>query len=134
MNPYEEKTKVFHEAFDIKVDADFSVELLELRKNLLTEEMKELIQEIDISISEINEKGCLNKETKMNLLKEMADVQCALSGTAVTFGFPVDKAFDRVMESNMSKLDENGKPIHRADGKVLKGPNYKSAFLEDLVE
>ena len=42
-------------------------------------------------------------------------------------------AFHRVHQSNMSKLDDNGKPIRRADGKVLKGPNYKAPDLSDLV-
>ncbi len=133
MNPYELKTKKFHEIFDIKIDEDFSVELLQLRKNLLTEEMKELIAEIDAGITELNENGQVSKQTKMNMLKEMADVQCAMSGTSVTFGLPADKAFDRMMESHMTKLDENGKPIHREDGKVLKGSNYKEAVLDDLV-
>ena len=45
----------------------------------------------------------------------------------------VYEAFKRVHESNMSKLDDNGKPIKREDGKVLKGPNYKAPDLSDLV-
>ena len=44
----------------------------------------------------------------------------------------LDEALDRVHKSNMSKLDEDGKPIYREDGKVLKGPNYKPPNLEDL--
>jgi len=45
----------------------------------------------------------------------------------------LDEAMHRVHESNMSKLDEDGKPIYREDGKVLKGPNYSPPNLEDLV-
>jgi predicted HAD superfamily Cof-like phosphohydrolase len=48
-------------------------------------------------------------------------------------GWDLDKAMERVHESNMSKLDEYGKPIYREDGKVLKGPNYNPPNLEDLV-
>ncbi len=48
-------------------------------------------------------------------------------------GWDLDKAMDLVHESNMSKLDEDGNPIYREDGKVLKGPNYKPPNLEDLV-
>jgi predicted HAD superfamily Cof-like phosphohydrolase len=45
----------------------------------------------------------------------------------------LDEALNRVHESNMSKLDEDGKPIYREDGKVLKGPNYKLPNLTDLI-
>jgi predicted HAD superfamily Cof-like phosphohydrolase len=45
----------------------------------------------------------------------------------------LDEAMHRVHESNMSKLGEDGKPIYRADGKVLKGPNYKEPTLTDLI-
>jgi predicted HAD superfamily Cof-like phosphohydrolase len=45
----------------------------------------------------------------------------------------LDEAMNRVHKSNMSKLGEDGKPIYRADGKVLKGPNYKEPTLTDLI-
>ena len=48
-------------------------------------------------------------------------------------GWDLDEAMYRVHESNMSKLDEHGKPVLRDEGKVLKGPNYKPPNLEDLV-
>jgi hypothetical protein len=50
-----------------------------------------------------------------------------------TFDWDLDKALDRVHESNLSKLGENGNPIYREDGKVLKGPNYQPPNLTDLV-
>ena len=49
------------------------------------------------------------------------------------FGWDGDTAYNRVHESNMSKLGDSGKPIYRKDGKVLKGPNYKKPDLKDLV-
>ena len=52
---------------------------------------------------------------------------------AVAFGLPLEVAFNRVHASNMSKLDDDGKPIYREDGKVMKGPNYKPPHLKDLV-
>lgn len=73
------------------------------------------------------------KAAKAVLLKELCDLQYVLSGFAVTFGLPLDEAFKRVHESNMSKLGPDGKPIYRDDGKVLKGPNYKKPDLSDLV-
>ncbi|MDF3025399.1 MAG: hypothetical protein K0R10_2760, partial [Alphaproteobacteria bacterium] len=45
----------------------------------------------------------------------------------------IDKVFDRVHDSNMSKLGDDGKPIRREDGKVLKGPNYHPPELDDLL-
>jgi predicted HAD superfamily Cof-like phosphohydrolase len=133
MNPYEKKVRFFHEALGLANDAELSPALLDLRKKLLLEEMKELEQEIDNSIAELAQKGAVSKKTKANLLKEMADVQYVLSGMAATFGLPLEEAFDRVHESNLSKFDDEGKPIRREDGKILKGPNYYPPFLEDLV-
>ena len=48
-------------------------------------------------------------------------------------GWDLDRALERIHESNMSKLDEDGKPIKRDDGKVLKGPNYRTPTLTDLI-
>ena len=53
---------------------------------------------------------------------------------AAAFNLDLDEAMNRIFESNMSKLDEDGKPIYRDDGKVLKGPNYKAPSLSDLVK
>ena len=70
---------------------------------------------------------------KENALKELADILYVVYGYAATYGLPIDEAFKRVHESNMSKLGDDGKPLYREDGKVLKGPNYKPADLGDLV-
>ena len=66
-------------------------------------------------------------------LKEIADLVYVCYQYAVNMGWDLDEALHRVHESNMSKLDEDGKPIYREDGKVLKGPNYAPPNLEDLV-
>ena len=65
-------------------------------------------------------------------LKELADLVYVCYQYAENMGWFLDEALDRVHKSNMSKLDEDGKPIYRKDGKVLKGPNYKPPTLEDL--
>jgi predicted HAD superfamily Cof-like phosphohydrolase len=52
---------------------------------------------------------------------------------AAAYGLDLDTAMQRVYESNMSKLGDDGKPIYREDGKVLKGPNYKKPKLDDLI-
>ena len=66
-------------------------------------------------------------------MKEACDLVYVVLGTFVEFGWDFDEAFKRVHESNMSKLDAEGKPIYREDGKVLKGPNYHKPDLSDLI-
>ena len=75
----------------------------------------------------------INNEPAENILKELVDVVVVCVGMADTYGWDFDTAFDRVHDSNMSKLDNDGKPIFRSDGKVLKSENYKPAELSDLV-
>ena len=96
------------------------------QKNLIVEEFKEFL-EAD---------GELWRDSfgvKSDCLKELADLVYVCYQYAVNMGWDLDEALDRVHKSNMSKLDEEGKPIYREDGKVLKGPNYKPPNLEDLV-
>ena len=66
-------------------------------------------------------------------LKELADLVYVCYQYAANMGWDLDEAMHRVHESNMSKLDEYGKPILREDGKVLKGPKYQPPNQEDLV-
>ena len=66
-------------------------------------------------------------------LKELADLVYVCYQYAENMGWFLDEALDRVHKSNMSKLDTEGNPIYRDDGKVLKGPNYKPPTLTDLV-
>ena len=98
-------------------DKGYDTDLEGLRYSLVLEEFNEF-------------EGAHSKE---NLLKELADLVYVVYGYAATYGLNLDEAFRRVHESNMSKLDDNGEPVRRADGKVLKGPNYKEADLSDLV-
>ena len=65
-------------------------------------------------------------------LKELADLVYVCYQYAENMGWFLDEALNRVHESNLSKLDEEGNPIYRDDGKVLKGPNYKPPDLSDL--
>lgn len=68
-----------------------------------------------------------------HLLKELADLVYVTYGFAATFGWNLDEAVRRVHASNMSKLGDDGQPIYREDGKVLKGPHYEAPDLNDLV-
>jgi len=74
-----------------------------------------------------------NTTIESEALKELADLIYVCYQYAENMGWLLDEALDRVHLSNMSKLDEKGKPVYRADGKVLKGPNYKPPTLTDLV-
>lgn len=132
----EDYIKEFHKAFKRPVEDDLNINGLKLRKTLIEEEVKELVEEIDKTIELLEKDEEITEEMKANILKEMADVQVVLSGTSVEFKSlnRLDEAFKRVHESNMSKLDKSGKAILREDGKILKGPNYLKPNLKDLVE
>ena len=73
-----------------------------------------------------------NPHNKAEALKELSDLVYVCYQFAAAAGWELDEALDRVHESNMSKLVD-GKPMKRADGKVLKGPFYNPPYLEDLV-
>ena len=73
-----------------------------------------------------------NVNVEPDALKELADLVYVCYQYAANMGWVLDEALNRVHESNMSKLGEDGKPVLREDGKVLKGPNYKPPDLSDL--
>ena len=96
------------------------------QKNLIVEEFKEFLEAEGLMFRD-------SPTIKAEALKELADLVYVCYQYAANMGWDLDKALHLVHESNMSKLDEYGKPIFREDGKVLKGPNYKPPNLEDLV-
>ena len=95
------------------------------QKNLIVEEFKEFLEAEGMLFRN-------NDEFPAEALKELADLVYVCYQYAENMGWFLDEALDRVHKSNMSKLDEDGNPIYREDGKVLKGPNYKPPTLEDL--
>ena len=123
----------FHKAFGHPIGQAYTDKSLEFRFDLLEEEFIELTVEMNNMRKELKEYGKCFPSSIADMLKEMADLQYVLSGLAVTFDLPLEVAFTRVHNSNMSKLDEDGKPVLRADGKILKGPNYEAPFMVDLV-
>lgn len=91
-----------------------------------------LIQE---EVGELLEASMSSQGTIVDVADAITDCFYILIGTALEYGI-ADKLpalFDEVHESNMSKLDENGKPIYREDGKVMKGPGYKKPNLKDII-
>ena len=96
------------------------------QKNLIVEEFKEFLEAEGMLFRK-------NSTIEAEALKELADLIYVCYQYAENMGWLLDEALDRVHLSNMSKLDEEGKPVYREDGKVLKGPNYKPPTLTDLV-
>ena len=105
----------FHEAFGLPraacPDADVPADLAKLRVDLLFEETGEFA---DASA----------KSDIVGIADALADIVYVAYGAAVTYGIDLDAALREVHRSNMSKLDEQGRPVYRADGKVLKSARY----------
>ena len=90
--------------------------------------------QLDLISEEFGElKAAISSEPYENELKELADLVYVCFQYAENMEWDLEEALDRVHKSNMSKLGLDGKPIRRADGKVLKGPNYQPPNLTDLI-
>ena len=101
--------------------------LFNMQAGLIAEEANEFLQAAK------DLEGAPNTPANhVEVLKELADVVFVCYQFAATYGLDLDEAMERIYQSNMSKLDEQGKPIYREDGKVLKGPNYKEPDLTHL--
>ena len=129
----EEIVLEFHKKFNHPVDEIWTSKLLELRMNLIQEETKEVTEELTNIIVDVERGKSVTLQQKENLLKELCDLQYVLSGAAVALGLNVQPAFNRVHASNLSKAGDDGKPIYREDGKIVKGPNYRPPNLRNLV-
>ncbi len=119
-----EQAKEFRKIYNIKSSDTKPVR--KYQRDLITEEFNEFIEA----------EGMLFRDSdkfKEECLKELADLVYVCYQYAVNMGWDLDRALDLVHKSNMSKLDEDGKPIYREDGKILKGPNYKKPNLHSLI-
>jgi predicted HAD superfamily Cof-like phosphohydrolase len=123
--PIEAVTK-FHEAYGLGIEnkpqANLSEKIVELRYNLMKEENEEYLQAAqDNDLIEIGD--------------ALGDMLYILCGTIIAHGFQdkMEAIFEEIQRSNMSKLDTDGKPIYREDGKVMKGPNYFKPDLEKII-
>lgn len=121
-----EKVQEFHEAMGTKRNIwPPNWSLLQLREDLIWEEFQELREEFYPASTPTDGKN------KKEIAKELSDILYVVYGAADTFGIDIDRVFEEVHRSNMSKLVD-GKPLKREDGKVLKGPNYTPPNLEFL--
>ena len=118
-----EQAKEFRTKYSLKNDRSRMTR--SCQKDLIVEEFKEFLEAEGMLFMH-------GRNHQEHALKELADLVYVCYQYAENMGWFLDEALNRVHESNMSKLDEDGNPIYREDGKVLKGPNYKPPNLEDL--
>ena len=115
------KVKIFMETFaqEVKNKPSFSSEKInDLRYELIREELDEF-------------KEALKNKDILEVADALTDILYVTYGAGHAFGIDLDKCFEEVQKSNMSKLDKNNKPIYNESGKVMKGPGY---FKPDLTK
>ena len=118
-----EKVKTFMKTFnqEVKEKADFpSDKVVKLRYDLIQEELLEF-------------KDAISKKDIKEVADALTDILYVTYGAGHAFGINLDKCFEEVQNSNMSKLGEDGKPIYNDKGKVMKGPNYFKPNLNKFV-
>ncbi len=103
-------------------------QLWDMQTRLIREEAAEFLVAADECFADPE-----NFKTREEVVKELSDLVFVCYQFAATYGIDLDKAMALVFESNISKLDEQGNPIYREDGKVLKGPNYQPPDLTDCL-
>ena len=118
-----EQAKEFRKKYNLKSSADRATR--SVQQKIIVEEFKEFLEAEGMLFMH-------GRNHQEHALKELADLVYVCYQYAENMGWLLDEALNRVHVSNMSKLGEDGKPIYRDDGKVLKGPNYKPPNLEDL--
>ena len=107
---------------EVKSNAQFpSDKIVKLRYDLIKEELDEF------------EQALKDKDLK-EVADSLTDILYVTYGAGHAFGIDLDKCFDEVQKSNMSKLDENGKPIFNENGKVMKGPKYFEPNLKKFIK
>ena len=118
-----DKVKTFMRTFgqEVKIKPSFSSNKInKLRYDLIKEELGEL-------------KEAMENKDLLEVADALTDILYVTYGAGHAFGINLDKCFEEVQNSNMSKLDENGNPIYNKDGKVMKGPKYFKPDLRKLI-
>jgi len=119
-----EKVKIFMKTFgqEVKEKSSFSSDKInELRFNLIKEELEEL-------------RIAMNTKNLVEVADALTDILYVTYGAGHAFGIDLDKCFDEVQQSNMSKLDDHGNPIYNDSGKVMKGPKYFKPDLSKFIK
>ncbi len=119
--------RIFHETYGLGVSEEMKADLgtlkNELRFNLMKEENEEYLEAVQ------------NNDI-VEIADALGDMLYILCGTILEHGLQhkIEEVFDEIQRSNMSKLGEDGKPIYREDGKVMKGPNYFKPNFSDILK
>lgn len=119
--------RLFHETYGLGVSEEMKADLgalkNELRYNLMKEENEEYLEAVQ------------NNDI-VEIADALGDMLYILCGTILEHGLQhkIEEVFDEIQRSNMSKLGEDGKPIYREDGKVMKGPNYFKPNFEKILK
>ena len=119
-----EKVGIFMKTFgqEVKIKPSLSTDKINgLRLSLIKEEL-----------SELNE--AINKKDLVEVADALTDILYVTYGAGHAFGINLDRCFEEVHNSNMSKLDENGEPIYNEFGKVMKGPKYFKPDLKKFLK
>ena len=119
-----EKVKIFMKTFgqEVKEKSSFSSDKInQLRVNLIKEELDEL-------------KIAIDSKNLIEVADALTDILYVTYGAGHAFGINLDRCFDEVQQSNMSKLDDNGNPIYNDSGKVMKGPKYFKPDLSKFIK
>ncbi len=117
------KVGIFMKTFgqEVKTKPSFSSDKInKLRLDLIKEELTELTE-------------AMNNKDLLEVADALTDILYVTYGAGHAFGINLDKCFEEIQSSNMSKLDENGKPIYNEHGKVMKGPNYFKPNLKKII-
>ena len=118
------KVKAFMNTYgqDIKEKASFPEDsIVQLRVDLIEEELNEL-------------KEAIKNNDIVEVADALTDILYVTYGAGHSFGVNLDKCFDEVQRSNMSKLGEDGNPIYNVSGKVMKGPSYSPPDLKKIIK
>ena len=118
-----DKVGTFMKTFgqEVKTKPSFNTDKInKLRIDLIKEELTELTE-------------AMKNKDLLEVADALTDILYVTYGAGHAFGINLDKCFEEVQNSNMSKLDENGKPIYNEHGKVMKGPNYFKPDLSKFV-
>lgn len=123
INAVQEFHKAFELGFKESPHADLGAAKNQLRFNLMDEENKEYLE-------------AANNNDLVEVADALGDMLYILCGTIIEHGMQhkIEEVFEEIQRSNMSKLGEDGKPIYREDGKVLKGPNYFKPNIKEILD
>jgi predicted HAD superfamily Cof-like phosphohydrolase len=144
--PTIELVKVFHSIFGHPIAESLTPqtkEMRELRVKLIAEELGELCVALGVKLNlrvglvdfRMDAEAHL-EDLEVDLVEAadaLGDLDYVVAGANLVFGIPADLVINEIQRANMSKLGEDGKPIYREDGKIMKGPNYRSPDINSIL-